>query len=71
MCKKPFVCILLLMCAAALFMSGCGRKDARQEVHYELVDGKIVETGDRSLVDEINEHGFEKYLKACRSIASS
>ena len=27
-----------------------------------LVDGKIVETGDGSLVDEINEHGFEKYI---------
>ena len=27
-----------------------------------LVDGKIVETGDASLVDEINAHGFEKYI---------
>ena len=27
-----------------------------------LVDGKIVATGDASLVDEINDHGFEKYL---------
>ena len=27
-----------------------------------LVDGKIVETGDGSLVDEINAHGFEKYV---------
>ncbi len=27
-----------------------------------LVDGKIVATGDGSLVDEINEHGFEKYV---------
>ena len=27
-----------------------------------LVDGKIVETGDASLVDEINAHGFEKYV---------
>ena len=27
-----------------------------------LVDGKIVETGDSSLVDEINANGFEKYL---------
>ena len=27
-----------------------------------LVDGKIVETGDASLVDEINENGFEKYI---------
>lgn len=26
-----------------------------------LVDGKIVETGDSSLVDEINANGFEKY----------
>ena len=26
-----------------------------------LVDGKIVETGDASLVDEINANGFEKY----------
>ncbi|MBO4389788.1 MAG: Fe-S cluster assembly ATPase SufC [Lachnospiraceae bacterium] len=30
---------------------------------HVLVDGKIVKTGDRSLVDEINENGFEKYLK--------
>lgn len=28
--------------------------------HVE-VDGKIVETGDASLVDEINEHGFERF----------
>ena len=27
-----------------------------------LVDGKIVETGDASLVDEINANGFEKYV---------
>ena len=27
-----------------------------------LVDGKIVKTGDGSLVDEINENGYEKYL---------
>ena len=27
-----------------------------------LVDGKIVETGDGSLVDEINANGFEKYV---------
>jgi Fe-S cluster assembly ATP-binding protein len=33
------------------------------KVHV-LVDGKIVAEGDRSLVDEINENGFEKYLKA-------
>ncbi len=28
-----------------------------------LVDGKIVRTGDASLIDEINEKGFEEYLK--------
>ena len=27
-----------------------------------LVDGKIVETGDASLIDEINANGFEKYV---------
>lgn len=27
-----------------------------------LVDGRIVKTGDASLVDEINAHGFEKYV---------
>ncbi len=27
-----------------------------------LVDGKIVATGDKSLIDEINENGFEKYI---------
>jgi len=27
-----------------------------------LVKGRIVESGDGSLVDEINEHGFEKYM---------
>ena len=31
---------------------------------HVLVDGRIVETGDGSLVDEINQHGFEKYLNA-------
>ena len=30
---------------------------------HVLVDGRIVETGDGSLVDEINANGFEKYLK--------
>ena len=29
---------------------------------HVLVDGHIVKTGDASLIDEINEHGFEKYL---------
>ena len=29
---------------------------------HVLVDGKVVETGDGSLVDEINENGFEKYI---------
>ena len=28
-----------------------------------LVDGRIIETGDASLVEEINQNGFEKYLK--------
>ena len=29
-----------------------------------LVDGKIVYTGDASLVDEVNENGFERFLTA-------
>lgn len=29
---------------------------------HVLVNGRIVASGDGSLVDEINEHGFEKYL---------
>ena len=29
---------------------------------HVLVDGRIVRTGDASLVDEINEHGFESFL---------
>lgn len=29
---------------------------------HVLVDGHIVKTGDASLIGEINEHGFEKYL---------
>ena len=29
---------------------------------HVMVDGQIVKTGDASLIDEINEHGFEKYL---------
>jgi len=28
-----------------------------------MVDGKIVKTGDGSLVDQINETGFEEFLK--------
>jgi Fe-S cluster assembly ATP-binding protein len=31
---------------------------------HVLVDGKIVENGDASLVEEINENGFERFLKA-------
>ncbi|MBQ4482311.1 MAG: Fe-S cluster assembly ATPase SufC [Lachnospiraceae bacterium] len=30
---------------------------------HVLIKGQIVENGDSSLVDEINENGFEKYLK--------
>ena len=30
---------------------------------HVLVDGTIVENGDASLVDEINEHGFERFIK--------
>lgn len=30
---------------------------------HVLVDGKIVENGDASLVDEINEHGFERFTE--------
>ena len=30
---------------------------------HVLVDGKIVESGGAELVDEINENGFEKYIK--------
>ncbi len=29
---------------------------------HVLVNGKIVEQGDASLIDEINEHGFERFL---------
>jgi len=28
-----------------------------------MVEGRIIKTGDASLVDEINEHGFEKYIQ--------
>ena len=28
-----------------------------------MINGHIVKTGDASLIDEINEHGFEKYLE--------
>jgi len=27
------------------------------------VEGRIIKTGDASLVDEINENGFEKYIQ--------
>lgn len=30
---------------------------------HVLVNGKIVATGDASLIDEINEHGFEQFLQ--------
>lgn len=30
---------------------------------HVLADGRIVDEGDASLIDEINEHGFEKYLQ--------
>lgn len=33
------------------------------KVHV-IVDGKVVEEGDASLISEINDNGFEKYLKA-------
>ncbi len=32
-----------------------------------LVNGQIVATGDASLVEEINEHGFEKYIPAAEA----
>lgn len=28
-----------------------------------MVEGRIIKTGDASLVDEINENGFEKYIQ--------
>ena len=31
---------------------------------HVVVDGKVVAEGDASLINEINENGFEKYLKA-------
>ena len=31
---------------------------------HVLVNGKIVASGDASLIDEINEHGFERFLEA-------
>ena len=31
---------------------------------HVLVNGKIVASGDAALVDEINEHGFERFLEA-------
>ncbi|MDO4262531.1 MAG: Fe-S cluster assembly ATPase SufC [Eubacteriales bacterium] len=34
---------------------------------HVLVDGRIVASGGRSLVDEINAHGFERFLQAERS----
>ena len=35
------------------------------KVYYThiMVDGKIIKTGDASLVDDINENGFEKYIQ--------
>ena len=33
------------------------------KVHV-IVDGKVVAEGDASLISEINDNGFEKYLKA-------
>lgn len=30
---------------------------------HVLVDGQIIDTGDGSMVDEINENGFEKYIR--------
>ncbi len=31
-----------------------------------MVEGRIIKTGDASLVDEINENGFEKYIQESR-----
>ena len=31
-----------------------------------IVEGRIIKTGDASLVDEINENGFEKYIQESR-----
>ena len=30
---------------------------------YVLADGRITASGDRSMIDEINEHGFEKFIR--------
>lgn len=35
---------------------------------HVLVKGRIVESGDGSLVDEINENGFEKYMEQPESL---
>ena len=29
---------------------------------YVLADGRLVASGDASIIDDINENGFEKYL---------
>ena len=34
----------------------------RVDKTHIMVDGRIVKTGDGSLVEQINEHGFEQYL---------
>lgn len=33
---------------------------------HVMVEGRIIKTGDASLVDEINENGFEKYIQESR-----
>ncbi len=38
-------------------------KELHVDYTHILVDGQIVQTGDASLIDEINQHGFEAYIE--------
>ena len=49
--------------AMALFLSFRILEALHVDYTHVMVDGKIVKTGDGSLVDQINETGFEEFLK--------
>lgn len=41
-------------------------KELHVDYTHILVDGQIVQTGDASLIDEINRNGFEEYIERLR-----
>ena len=55
--------ISLLSTALAVMLETAVVVPPTDTLDIYMIDGKIVETGDASLVDEINANGFERFVK--------